>query len=404
MNASVFFVSAVVAAITFFADTIEELAPPGNGAAYSFTAQGCPSPMPRPLFDEHGAPLPPADFVVFPNSTLDYNVNGQLDPAITLTRGQSYIFDLTGVGPQHPFLINSNALNTGGAQYVTPTSLTTITFTPDFVMPATIYYRCNVHFGNMVGTITLVSPAVQVAAKVLLEGPYVSGTGLMSDGLRTGGLIPAVEPYTGSGYVHLGGGGGETVSPAVLAVSGSNAIVDWVVVELRDEDDPSVIVSTRSALVQRDGDVVSTNGTSPVSFAVVSGNYHVAVHHRNHLGAMVLAPLALSAVPTSVDLTAAITVCYGTDARKGVGLVQVLWAGDVSADGVVQYTGTGNDRDPILVTIGGTVPTNTATGYLQEDVTMDGVVGYTGGSNDRDPILVTIGGSVPTNFRLAQLP
>ena len=403
MNVPIFLVNTVVSAVSYFAGGGEEPLRSVGGVAYAVTAQGCPTPMPRPLRDESGAPLPPADFVVFPNSSVDYNVNGQLDPAITLTRGQSYTFDLTGVGPQHPFLINSNAANTGGTQYVAPSSLTTITFTPNFVMPNTIYYRCSVHFGNMVGTITLVSPPVQVAAKVFLEGPYVSGAGLMSDGLRAGGLLPDTEPYTDLGYAHQGGGG-ESIDPAVLVTTGNNAIVDWVVVELRSAVDATVVLATRSALVQRDGDVVSTNGTSPVPFAVAPGNYHVALHHRNHLGTMVLASLALPSGSTTVDLTTATTVCYGTDARKVVGSVLVLWAGDVSADGVVQYTGNANDRDLILVTIGGSVPTNTTTGYLQEDVTMDGVVGYTGGGNDRDPILLTVGGSVPTNFRVAQLP
>ena len=61
-------------------------------------------------------------------------------------------------------------------------------------------------------------------------------------------------------------------------------------------------------------------------------------------------------------------------------------------------------RDPILVAIGGTVPTNTITGYRLEDTNLDGIVKYTGASNDRDPILVNIGGVVPTNTRTEQLP
>jgi hypothetical protein len=35
---------------------------------------------------------------------------------------------------------------------------------------------------------------------------------------------------------------------------------------------------------------------------------------------------------------------------------------------------------------------------------MDGVVKYTGASNDRDPILVMVGGSIPTATRAQQLP
>ncbi|MBK6832596.1 MAG: hypothetical protein IPG92_18515 [Flavobacteriales bacterium] len=71
---------------------------------------------------------------------------------------------------------------------------------------------------------------------------------------------------------------------------------------------------------------------------------------------------------------------------------------------MLKYTGADNDRDPILQAIGGSVPTNTITGYLMEDVNMDGVVKYVGTANDRDPILQNIGGSVPTNTLQGALP
>jgi hypothetical protein len=73
-------------------------------------------------------------------------------------------------------------------------------------------------------------------------------------------------------------------------------------------------------------------------------------------------------------------------------------------DGAIKYTGTGNDRDLILQAIGGSVATNSVSGYLPGDVNMDGTVKYTGTSNDRDVILVNIGGSVATNIRTEQLP
>jgi hypothetical protein len=82
----------------------------------------------------------------------------------------------------------------------------------------------------------------------------------------------------------------------------------------------------------------------------------------------------------------------------------VLWAGNALRDVVIRYTGGNNDRDPILVRVGGAVPTNTVAGYWPEDVNLDGVVKYTGPANDRDPILVNIGGTVPTSTREEQLP
>jgi hypothetical protein len=81
-----------------------------------------------------------------------------------------------------------------------------------------------------------------------------------------------------------------------------------------------------------------------------------------------------------------------------------LWAADVTGNGQLKYTGTANDRDPILVRIGGTTPTNSVPGYWPEDVTLDGVVKYTGSGNDRDPILQQVGGTTPTTIRNQQLP
>ncbi|MBK6343797.1 MAG: hypothetical protein IPF41_14750 [Flavobacteriales bacterium] len=250
------------------------------------------------------------------------------------------------------------------------------------------------------------SNEVQVAARVALEGAYDPGTGLMRDNLRVLPSFPLTEPFTALGYAHVGGGG-EAVAAPVLTTTGNNAIVDWAVVELRSGGEPATVLATRSALVQRDGDVVASDGLNPVSFPVAPGNYHVAIRHRNHLGAMTATPVALSAAATTVDFRLASLATYGTEARKtiaGAFPAEALWAGDVTFNSMLQYVGTDNDRDPILVRIGGSVPTNTASGYLPEDVTLDGTVRYVGDGNDRDPILVNIGGSLPTNTRVEQLP
>ncbi|MCC6577168.1 MAG: hypothetical protein IT228_07490, partial [Flavobacteriales bacterium] len=90
------------------------------------------------------------------------------------------------------------------------------------------------------------------------------------------------------------------------------------------------------------------------------------------------------------------------------GSTRTLWAGDawtLNAPHGVLYTGQGNDRDAILIAIGGNTPTNTLSGqYRKEDVNMDGVVKYTGSNNDRDIILQTIGGVVLTTVRYEQVP
>ncbi|MCB9200587.1 MAG: carboxylesterase family protein [Flavobacteriales bacterium] len=249
-------------------------------------------------------------------------------------------------------------------------------------------------------------PPLLLDLHAVLEGPYDATTGLMDDDLRTLPDFPLMEPFSALGYLHQGGGG-ETVDPQVLGVTGPDAIVDWVLVELRDANDPTTVLASQSALLQRDGDVVATDGVSTLPLLLPEGNYHVAMRHRNHLGCMTAGPVLLGHTPTAIDLAAAGTLMYGSDARisvTGTFPAEALWAGDVSFDGVVKYTGVANDRDPILLSIGGVVPTGTTTGYSAADVDLNGVVKYTGAGNDRDRLLQSVGGVVPTATRVEQLP
>lgn len=263
-------------------------------------------------------------------------------------------------------------------------------------------YTCNQQNGEIRRIIDPVT-TVRVSAQIYLEGCFDNASDRMRDDLRAAGLIPAAQPYSALGFEQFGSGS-ETVGPAVLAVTGDNAIVDWVRLELRSSAQPATIVATANALVQRDGDVVATDGVSPVPFAANAGNYFVAVRHRNHLGIMTATTRALSATATTIDFRVAGTSTYGTAARKTLDAHRLMWAGNTIQDDQLVYVGGTNDRDPILVAVGGSVPTNTVTGYRIEDVTMDGITRYVGGANDRDPILVNIGGTVPTNVRLEQLP
>jgi hypothetical protein len=195
----------------------------------------------------------------------------------------------------------------------------------------------------------------------------------------------------------------------VLGVAGDDAIVDWVLLELRDATTPATILHRRAALVQRDGDVVDMDGTSPVSFVgATAGSYHVAVRHRNHLGAMGSAPLGFAYnTTTALDLTTAAT--WGTNAQKNRDGRNMLWSGNARVDDRLRYTGVNNDRDAILIAVGGFSPTAVLPSvYDSEDCNLDGDVKYTGSENDRELILININHGMPgtsaTRQRLQQLP
>lgn len=248
------------------------------------------------------------------------------------------------------------------------------------------------------------SPGLRFNLTMGLAGAWDADAGLMRDDLRQKGLLPSVEPYTLLGYSHVGDGGGETVSPVRLGVQGTRAVVDWVLVELRPIEPPYAPIATQSALLLRNGRVAAANGDTILGFGIPAGDYLVSVRHRNHLGCMSM--YYWNFPPGSLvhfDLMAPGSP-WGNEPVRLIGGKGLLWPGDVNGDGVVRYTGTMNDRDPILQAVGGIVPTNSFDGYLGGDVNLDGTVRYTGAGNDRDPILQSVGGVVPTNIRQEQMP
>ena len=118
---------------------------------------------------------------------------------------------------------------------------------------------------------------VNVSLKIMLQGPFNSSNGLMADDLRRLNLIPEKSPYVDSLRV---------AAPIVFMTDYSeNSIVDWVEVELYDDQMQSIV--KRSALIQRDGDIVDVNGQAALLLKnVPEGSYHILVRHRNHLGFM----------------------------------------------------------------------------------------------------------------------
>lgn len=152
-------------------------------------------------------------------------------------------------------------------------------------------------------------------------------------------------------------GGHQTVNSGVFAVSGtSDAIVDWVIVELRSNTDNTKVVANTAALIQRDGDIVDIDGVSDVTIpGVAAGSYYVVVNHRNHLGVMTSAPVALSPTSTTpINFTSPGLGTYGTSGQRLVETgAMALWGGDANNNNRVSYaSGTATDQDAILMRVG----------------------------------------------------
>ena len=240
-----------------------------------------------------------------------------------------------------------------------------------------------------------------VGAKFFLSGPMNWTTGIMATSLKTAGLVPQTEPYTALGITVANTGA--TAAGPVWNATGNQTVVDWVVLELRNADATYTVAERRAALLRADGTVVDATGTgTQVTFSTTTLGKYLVVRHRNHLPAMTSS--AISQVNQVMDFSIPAVGLYGTNGMQVNNGYRALWPGDVTRNHVVSYAGANNDRDPMLVAIGSTVPTNTISGYRVEDVNMDGTVKYVGSANDRDVVLVTIGGSVPTATKAAQVP
>ena len=232
-----------------------------------------------------------------------------------------------------------------------------------------------------------------LAAKAILSGPH-NGT-VMNDDLRVAGIIPTTEPYTAmTQFTHVGGGGESVPSSTFDDTGDNNNIVDWMFIELRDKTDNTSVVATRSALIQKDGDIVDVNG-GPVSFAgVTADDYYVAIRHRNHLGVMSSSPVTLSSTSTALDFTSSGTSTYGTHALRNNGGTMMMWWGDCNSDGTVKYQSVDNDVVEILNAMYAdpgnffnSLGYQNSMGYKSEDVNMDGIIRYQGINNDKVEIL-----------------
>ena len=202
---------------------------------------------------------------------------------------------------------------------------------------------------------------VSINTRVLLQGPYDANTGLMRDDLRVNGLLQTTSPYpdnatADAAVFNLGG-----ISGVGLA---ENDIVDWIWVELRDENDYTIIIESKSALLQRDGDIVNTDGTSNLIFNTFEGNYYVLVNHRNHLGILSAAPIVFSGT-TTVDFSSNQNVIFGgVNALADMGEnVYAMFSGDFDSNGQVQNS----DASDVILLLG-------SSGYSPADMDMNGQV------------------------------
>jgi hypothetical protein len=189
-----------------------------------------------------------------------------------------------------------------------------------------------------------------------------------------------------------------TDAPATVSDVPSG-VTDWIKLELRDPASPTTVLGKSSAFIKSDGAIVGLDGASlPV---IKNGNPTsiVAVVHRTHLSIRTPNAGIDVANPALYNFALDTLNAYRNPANNNNSSMKyiasqnkfVMWAANGNSNTNVRFGGPANDRDYLLNTILGGVPTAVLTSvYSTGDYNMNGIVRFGGPANDRDFLLNSV--------------
>ena len=133
---------------------------------------------------------------------------------------------------------------------------------------------------------------------------------------------------------------------------------DTIIVELHNPVTPFATVVAAKSVLNRDG-------FTTCNFPPLSGNYYIAIKHRNALETWSSVPVFISSTPANYNFTNAASKAYGANQLEASPGVWAFFSGDVNHD---------ENIDLIDVSIVEQDISNFANGYMGTDVNGDGNV------------------------------
>lgn len=281
-----------------------------------------------------------------------------------------------------------------GDQNGPPVSTDGCNFRPDTNDPNNIY--SNGTFTGYSNTLTEycnVEPGITLRSLVALQGALLGNDGgtVMRDDLRAQGLVPQLEPYSNlPDFTQVGQGGGETVGNVLLAADGLGAPVDWLLMEVRDPNNPANVIATQSVLVRRNNRIINSSGGIDIEFEdVPQGEYYISIRHRNHNGVMTAVPISFTDQFALVNFTDPNLDTWGTNATVNINGIEAMWSGATDNDQQVIFQGNNNDTGNVFFEVAfaddnpqASINHIVESVYSRNDLNMDGNVIYQGNENE----------------------
>jgi hypothetical protein len=111
-----------------------------------------------------------ATFAVTNSGASAYVINATNNPTLTLTKGQTYTFQVNT--PGHPFFIATQAMNAGSPHFTTGVTNENVEsgsliFVVPASAPSTLFYQCGIH-NAMSGMLTIVAAPVPATGPIAL--------------------------------------------------------------------------------------------------------------------------------------------------------------------------------------------------------------------------------------------
>lgn len=190
--------------------------------------------------------------------------------------------------------------------------------------------------------------------RLALEG-FMQSNGLMSTDLKSNNLLPVNQPYNSSPYNYNG-----TESSGFAFPPNTS---DWVLLQLRDPNNPASIIDQRAVLLRNDGWLTDLAGNTTLYWPGQNASFLICVQHRSHLGIISSSSLHLQS-GLLYDFTTGSNQAMGADQQVFKNGYYALRAGDFDGNGLM------NIQD-FLMWFGNNTAVNV---YLSHDADGTGIV------------------------------